>query len=365
MQLSKILFYLLLFRCCPPTYGSIICFFQGTRRCFLGLGAKLHIGVPGEDTCQETCGLLFFAIFDLFRGYICGSCSDAGLITPQENDPNGFGIDVYGIGIPDSDAEAFITAAARWKEIITGDSGHGPFSAENLEDFQSPGQLLRGCRYPSNGVDDLLICAKIQDIDGGGSGGSNVLGAAGPVRFDGNTQLPVTGAMIFDEFDVAALRRNGLYEDVILHEMGHVMGIGTAWRLNGVQDDVVDCPYTGVAANREYREITGCTDDVPTEPSAAGRGSACSHWEEGSCITNELMTSRLSLDSVISTITIGSLEDIGYTVDFEQGESLVLEGDCCLRRGLDERPRANSCRTKVWRKLCRLAKNCWSPKKPT
>ena len=38
--------------------------------------------------------------------------------------------------------------------------------------------------------------------------------------------VPVEGSRIFDSADVGNLEAEGTFDDVILHEMGHVVGVG-------------------------------------------------------------------------------------------------------------------------------------------
>jgi hypothetical protein len=53
---------------------------------------------------------------------------------------------------------------------------------------------------------------------------------AGPtITIDGK---PVAGQMKFDMADIASLERLGNWLDVIKHEMGHILGIGTRVRKN-------------------------------------------------------------------------------------------------------------------------------------
>jgi hypothetical protein len=40
--------------------------------------------------------------------------------------------------------------------------------------------------------------------------------------------------MQFDTADLASMQANGTLNDVITHEMGHVLGIGTIWTAKGV-----------------------------------------------------------------------------------------------------------------------------------
>ena len=69
----------------------------------------------------------------------------------------------------------------------------------------------------------LLISSTLTEIDGVGG----TLGSAGPgsVWSSCNT-ISAEGTMTFDIDDIADLEAAGTFEGVILHEMGHVIGIG-------------------------------------------------------------------------------------------------------------------------------------------
>lgn len=74
----------------------------------------------------------------------------------------------------------------------------------------------------SNGTvyDDLVITADLDAIDGVGG----VLGQAGPTGVRSDTGIPAVGQMTFDEADAQAYYDVGLFDDIVLHEMMHVMG---------------------------------------------------------------------------------------------------------------------------------------------
>jgi hypothetical protein len=59
--------------------------------------------------------------------------------------------------------------------------------------------------------------------------------------------------MQFGTADLAAMQANGTIGDVITHEMGHVLGIGTIWSVKG--------PLSGIVLNRHQR---GAIEDDPT-----------------------------------------------------------------------------------------------------
>lgn len=216
------------------------------------------------------------------------------------------------VTFPDSSLNAaqqavFLGAAARWQEIIVGD----------LPDATDPAT--------GQPIDDVLIVATAPAIDGRGG----VLGQAGPTNTRGGRGLPFKGRMQFDSADVGAMVSNGTFQDVILHEMGHVLGFGTLWQRFGlVQGLGTSSPnYTGVNALREYRTIFGVPNvpGVPVE-NTGGQGTAGGHWRE-SFFDTELMTGYAEPAGTrmpISRITVGSLQDLGYTVDYSKADPYTM-----------------------------------------
>ena len=66
----------------------------------------------------------------------------------------------------------------------------------------------------------------VTPIDGVGK----VLASAGPCILRTASRFPVVGIMRFDSDDITALASTGRLPAVVLHEMLHVIGIGTLWR---------------------------------------------------------------------------------------------------------------------------------------
>lgn len=224
----------------------------------------------------------------------------------------------------DAEWEAFTGAAARIAEVVVGDLppvllGDG---------FRCDGTAVTG------EVDDLLILARVQIIDGVGG----ILGQAGPCAARSGSPLPAVGVMEFDSADLAALEETGRLQAVILHEMLHVVGFGTVWSdvtpplLAGA--GTADSAFAGaqaLAAATGWNGAPAGWTSVPVEncgaasPSPCGSGTRDAHWREP-VFGTELMTGWLgsSGESPLSRTTAASLADLGYQVDLDAADPFDL-----------------------------------------
>jgi Leishmanolysin len=211
-------------------------------------------------------------------------------------------------GLTQRQQEAFAAAADRWVRVIVGD----------LPDILVGGEL----------IDDVLISAQGRPIDGPGI----ILGSAGPRQLRppeaGAAEfLPATGSMSFDTADLERMEANGTLNDVITHEMGHVLGIGTIWDLKGLLKGAgTDNPvFTGAGAMEEYRVLRGGEDLRPVPvANVGGPGSRDGHWREA-IFRNELMSPIIAAaGNPMSRMTVASLGDLGYQVDLAEAEAYTL-----------------------------------------
>jgi hypothetical protein len=133
------------------------------------------------------------------------------------------------------------------------------------------------------------------------------------------------GAMIFDTADVAMLESAGLFDEVILHEMGHVLGYGTIWSLQGLLvgpagSGGTDPHFIGANAVAAFDRIGGTSYTggvkVPVE-GMGGPGTADAHWREA-VFGNELMTGFINsgVANPLSVVTVASQGDEGYLVNY-------------------------------------------------
>jgi hypothetical protein len=196
--------------------------------------------------------------------------------------------------------EDFILAAEYLSSIITGD--------------------VPNARRP--GVDDIRISATITDIDGEGG----VLGQAGPTQLRFFSKLPTTGIMEFDVADAQTFADEGLFDDIVLHEMIHTLGFGTIWTQLGLTEGSVrtdDIVFIGenalIAYNAEFGDIAANDPNgVPVETDG-GSGTAGGHWDED-LFVNELMTGFIDDENYLSAMTVASLEDLGYETVFDASD---------------------------------------------
>jgi len=213
-------------------------------------------------------------------------------------------------GLTQPQMDAFKGAADRWSRMIVGD----------LPDLLVDGQL----------IDDVLILARGADIDGPG----RILGQAGathvrPANAGDSAFIPARGRMTFDTADLEQMEQRGTLNDVITHEMGHVIGVsGLIWGFKGLLNGAgTENPtFEGRSAMEEYGRLRGDGSEptpVPVE-NEGGPGTAGSHWRE-KVFRNELMSGFIAAaGNPISRMTVGSLRDMGYVVDMDAAEPYEL-----------------------------------------
>ncbi len=219
----------------------------------------------------------------------------------------------FGPDMTDDQKALFTNAAARISAIVT---GHLPdMTLNNLSVSAACG--LPGLPTLNETVQDLVIYASVQDIDGAGK----ILAQSGPcvTRPRSAGGLTSLGLMLFDGADLASMAQRGILQDVITHEMLHIVGIGTLWS----DKQLVTAAGTPSVAYYGAQGRQGCTDDgglavcanaVPVENNGVP-GTTDAHWRE-STFGNELMTGYVNFNGMpLSAITVGSLADLGYVVN--------------------------------------------------
>ena len=250
---------------------------------------------------------------------------------------NDYNVDIrfFGEGFDVPTIEDFLDAAQKWETVITSEldnrtvsKGEGACSAPGFPDEPA---------LTNEPVDDLLLHAGVADIDGA----FDVVGSAGPCVLrsspSADAPLPAYGTAFFDTADVQRLRSEGRFGAVVLHEMGHAIGVGTLWdnldlvdyaptdadcRLTG--SFTTDPTYAGPAAIAAYDAMTAGSDTAVPLENEGGGGTQCGHWDED-IFDDELMTGWLDgASDPLSSVTGESLTDLGYATDSDAYEPYGL-----------------------------------------
>lgn len=267
------------------------------------------LGTPGTDT------LVASAAGATFPGnptqILATSYAQAYPITLQP----------YGPTMPVAAQTAFNNAVAKWASVI-----YRPLAAQNLSGVTA-NACASGTPALSGSTTGVVIYAAVETIDGAGK----ILAEAGPC-LGRPSGLTAVGLMLFDSADIGGLISAGTLNSVIEHEMGHVLGFGTEWGSclslpsnppGTINDTYFSCPKAqaqfdsiggGTYSGGNIVPVENCGEAPYVSPNC-GAGTVNGHWREVAFV-NELMVGFLPSNPQLSTVTIASLEDIGYTVNY-------------------------------------------------
>lgn len=237
-------------------------------------------------------------------------------------DSHAFDIDLVFVG-PTTEEFRSVTfqMAERWTEVITAD----------LRDIPVPDNTV-DCPWEHRfhgTVDDLVVFVEVESLTraAGIADLCRTRDRYSPYkarRYPGHlgSSLPLMGYIALDTDVVArgteAWGRERL-EQVVLHEIGHVLGIGTSWHDFGfVQDSGGSDPhFNGPLAIEAFDAAGGTNYTSGAKVPVTSRGS---HWR----FWGELMSPSGS--PALSAITVQSLADLGYVVDVSRADPFQLPG---------------------------------------
>ncbi|GHF33146.1 hypothetical protein HNQ07_000305 [Deinococcus metalli] len=226
-------------------------------------------------------------------------------------------------GSASSVVNAMTAAAKRWQGLVTQGL---PNATVNI----AANTCGSNAAY-SGTIDDLLVFTGSKNIDGPGG----ILAQSGPCSVRTASGLTLYSTLIFDSSDLAQF--GSQLTDIATHELGHSLGIGSLWsRFRLVSGANSNNPvYTGANGVREYRAAGGTLSSVPVE-NQGGSGTKGAHWRE-TTFNTELMTGYLNsgVKNPLSRISVGSLQDMGYAVNYAGADAYSVPLAAQGRSGID------------------------------
>ena len=204
-------------------------------------------------------------------------------------------------------------AVGRWQEIIIGDLPNIRFSAKNpyFRWLPSPMSKLIKVETP---VDDMRLFVGVAAPE---AMGELVMGTGGPFLYRDATSLPVLSALVLNPSYLEEWMPEQTLASLIRHEIGHCLGFGVLWEPLGLYSDAGGPHFTGTKA-LQWFNLSGGEDyrgaKVPTQ-----EGSG--HWN-ADVFGDELMIQGWAYpyDSPLSIVTLASMADLGYTVDWNAAD---------------------------------------------
>lgn len=210
----------------------------------------------------------------------------------------------------------FRQAAQRWQQVIP----RGFSSTAILPAGEYCGQKVEN----ETTVYDMLIYVQIAPIDR-----SEYIVAQSQACMMDTTNMVRFGVIKLDAYDVGPLLEQGKLYNLVLHEMGHVLGLGSLWDgFNMVKK--VRSPQGGYEYLKQFanqgNKLVG-RDGPALVEDEGGRGISRGHWKE-SVYGVELMTGFIESAGVampLSKMTVLALKDLGYTVDESKADAYVAK----------------------------------------
>ncbi|MGV3710856.1 MAG: leishmanolysin-related zinc metalloendopeptidase [Gemmatimonas sp.] len=214
--------------------------------------------------------------------------------------------------------EAVTSAVTRWQRVIVGHT-------QTTQLTENANRCFDGAPALNEMVEDLLVFVQVTALDGPG----NSVARAGACTIHVPSSLAQMGVLQLDSADIQLQLGQGTLDNMVRHEFGHVLGFGTLWFARGLLSDATtDNPFfNGASARAEFtRLFPGFVGPaVPVENTGVDIVTRNTHWRR-SVFNTELMQGFSSANMPLSSVTIGAMGDLGYSVDLGAADPYVFPG---------------------------------------
>lgn len=213
---------------------------------------------------------------------------------------------------------AILVATERWHQVVKSGGARASLTLPG-------GACEKGQDETAVGKGVLLLFVHVVPIDGPG----RVLARSAPCALDGAAGLPVAARIEVDADDAPLASKTGTLVTILQHELGHALGFGSLWTMRGLLAGSASThlTFTGSSARGAFLASGGALyggTPVPVEVHGE-TGTIGNHWP-ATVFGAELMTAGLGSSDrpPLSIVTVASLEDLGYGVDYSAADSFSI-----------------------------------------
>ncbi|MEE2751441.1 MAG: leishmanolysin-related zinc metalloendopeptidase [Myxococcota bacterium] len=264
---------------------------------------------------------------------LLGGCTEFSKLFEEEYDPH-FDIAVEYVGWTPSTAEeeGIAQAVSRWEAVLTSGVMEETIYIDQATLDANPS---KPCGLIDETVDDLHVFVVLESSPEKPWASQHCL-----VREEA-PWFPVAGGIALGPGALEAGEYFDVLADAVTHEIGHLLGIKAfMWEYDADGDGVgerdlvtgmtgVTCPEEGVLTYNGENTVAawqalGGVGEVPLEDTGTP-GTRCEHIDE-STFGPEVMTGYVNHEepNVLSSLSLGLLADLGYSVDFTAAEPYEL-----------------------------------------
>lgn len=241
----------------------------------------------------------------------------------------GYGICARFIGTGGTDRQrlAVTRAVAKWQSVIVGHVASTRISTAGTRCFINQPEI-------NETVEDLLLYIELAEIDGA----RGIIGQASPCFVHAPSFLTLMGYLQLDVADLDLTLSTGTLDNVVLHEIGHIIGIGTLWGqiTSSYSRNLLfgaggaEPYFAGAAARAQFAQalpgfattpvpVENCLDAANVPIPNCTFGTRDAHWRKA-VFNTELMQGYVAPNMPMSKVTVASLADLGYLVNLDAAD---------------------------------------------
>ncbi|MCY4605762.1 MAG: hypothetical protein OXE49_16140, partial [Gemmatimonadetes bacterium] len=241
-------------------------------------------------------------------------------------------------GLSSAQKNLMAKAARRWEQVIIGDLPDISYRRYSYNEWDD---LLQARIRVSDTVDDVRIFVRVLPIASQTTTENPTAGTSFNFQIRASDSLPILSAILLNSDLLDDVEDEGLLEKLMLHELGHCLGVGISWDHFGLlynssrQNHTADTYFAGFQARRAFDQLGGRSYRGRKVPVQQGGDDV--HWRT-SVFGDELMTLGWTwpYHAPLSRITVASLEDIGYEVNLDAADAYRVPSTSAAKPVADE-----------------------------